>query len=46
MEDRCQLLEEIRSLTGVYGRGDGFRLRLESKLLEEETQTFWSEHFK
>ena len=26
MEDRCQPLEEIRSLTGVYGRGDGFRL--------------------
>jgi hypothetical protein len=28
MEDRCQPLEEIRSLTGVYGRGDGFRLGL------------------
>jgi hypothetical protein len=27
MEDRCQRLEDIRSfLTGVYGRGDGFRL--------------------
>ena len=26
MEDRCQPLEEIRSLTGLYGRGDGFRL--------------------
>ena len=26
MENRCQPLEEIRSLTGVYGRGDGFRL--------------------
>ena len=26
MEDRCQPLGEIHSLTGVYGRGDGFRL--------------------
>jgi hypothetical protein len=26
MDDRFQPLEEIRSLTGVYGRGDGFRL--------------------
>ena len=26
MEDRCQPLGEIRSLTGVYARGDGFRL--------------------
>jgi hypothetical protein len=26
MEDRCRPLEEIRSLTGVYERGDGFRL--------------------
>jgi hypothetical protein len=32
MEDRCQPLEEIRTLTGVYGQGDGFRLGFKIKI--------------